>query len=71
MCAAARATARAVIERVRGGAEWEGSGAPRSPRRALGKFEYVVGTLWFGRAATTPPPPTKRLGVEEVLRRHE
>ena len=32
--------------------------------------EYVVGTLWFGRAATTPPPPAKRLGVEEVLRRH-
>ena len=29
--------------------------------------EYVVGTLWFGRAAT-PPPPAKRLGVEEVLR---
>ena len=32
--------------------------------------EYVVGTLWFGRAATTPPPPAKRLGVEGVLRRH-
>ena len=34
--------------------------------------EYVVGTIWFGQAAgDAPPPPRKKLALEEVLVRHE
>ena len=33
--------------------------------------EYVVGTIWFGTATKTPNAPTKRLGIEDVLIRHD
>jgi len=29
--------------------------------------EYVVGTVWFGKAAKLPPPPPKRLSVDDIL----
>ena len=32
--------------------------------------EYVVGTIWFGKAAKQPKSPPKRLGVNDVLVRH-
>jgi len=32
--------------------------------------EYVVGTIWFGKAAKKPDPPAKKLGTEDVLVRH-
>ena len=37
----------------------------------LSEDEYVVGTLWFGRAEKTPEAPKKRLSMEDVLIRHE
>lgn len=35
------------------------------------KNERVVGTLWFGTASATPPAPKKRLGVQDVVTRHD
>ena len=36
----------------------------------LPQSEYVVGTIWFGTAkGDPPPPPAKRLAVEDVLAR--
>ena len=32
--------------------------------------EEVVGTVWFGEAARTPPAPRKRLALDDVLTRH-
>ena len=38
----------------------------------LSASEYVVGTIWFGEAlGEAPPPPKKRLALEEVLLRHD
>ena len=37
----------------------------------LSSDEYVVGTLWFGAPATRPPPPTKKLSLEDVLIHHK
>ena len=37
----------------------------------LSEDEYVVGTLWFGRAEKTPEAPKKRLSMEDVLIRHD
>ena len=37
----------------------------------LSEDEYVVGTLWFGRAEKIPEAPKKRLSMEEVLIRHD
>jgi len=31
--------------------------------------EYVVGTIWFGTPLQTPPPPSKKRALEDVLRR--
>ena len=37
----------------------------------LPETEFVVGTIWFGEAAgEPPPPPTKRLSIDQVLSRH-
>ena len=34
--------------------------------------EYVVGTIWFGRAVGPPPPtPSKRLSIDDVLCIHD
>jgi nitroreductase len=38
----------------------------------LSAEEYVVGTIWFGEAVgDAPPPPQKRLKLEDVLSRHD
>ena len=29
--------------------------------------EFTVGTIWFGTPIRTPSPPTKRMGLEDVL----
>jgi len=33
--------------------------------------EYVIGTVWFGRAAAQPKAPRKRLSAEDLLSRHD
>lgn len=40
------------------------------PTVGLSEEEFVVGTIWFGKAGTTPAPPKKRLSLEDVLIRH-
>ena len=56
------------------GTKWTTGPVNFDPRFAgaagLPDDEYVVGTIWFGKAVTQPPPP-KKLGVEGVLTRHE
>jgi len=37
----------------------------------LPENEYVVGTLWFGKAAKFPQAPKKKLSIDDVLIRHE
>jgi nitroreductase len=36
----------------------------------LSDSEAVVGTIWFGKAATKPLPPKKRLSLDEVFLKH-
>mmetsp|Transcript_15727 Transcript_15727/g.45332 ORF Transcript_15727/g.45332 Transcript_15727/m.45332 type:complete len:248 (+) Transcript_15727:167-910(+) len=36
----------------------------------LSEDQYVVGTLWFGRAEKIPDAPKKRLAIEDILIRH-
>uniref|UniRef100_A0A7S1BVD2 Nitroreductase domain-containing protein n=1 Tax=Corethron hystrix TaxID=216773 RepID=A0A7S1BVD2_9STRA len=33
--------------------------------------EYVVGTIWFGKAARTPEPPPLKLTYDDVFTRHD
>ena len=37
----------------------------------LSEDEYVVGTLWFGKAEKIPEAPKKRLALNDVLIRHD
>lgn len=37
----------------------------------LPENEFVVGTMWFGKAAKNPEAPKKNLSVEDVLTRHD
>mmetsp|Transcript_4 Transcript_4/g.11 ORF Transcript_4/g.11 Transcript_4/m.11 type:complete len:259 (-) Transcript_4:186-962(-) len=37
----------------------------------LPENEFVVGTMWFGKAGKTPEAPKKRLSIEDVLTRHD
>ena len=55
------------------GTKWTSGPVNFDPRFAqaagLPDGEQVCGTLWFGTPDKVPPPPQKRMGVAEVLRR--
>ena len=58
------------------GTKWTSGAVNFDPRfgeaAGLAADEYVVGTIWFGEAdGELPPPPRKRLSMEEVLHRHD
>ena len=57
------------------GTKWTSGAVNFDPRFAaaagLPEDEYVVGTIWFGKAAAEPEAPQKRLTVEDVLCRHD
>lgn len=58
------------------GTKWTTGGVNFDPRfrQAAGvpEDEYVVGTIWFGQPAGRPAPkPTKKLGLDDVLTRHD
>ena len=57
------------------GTKWTSGAVNFDPRfrECIGfpEDEYVVGTIWFGKAAgSLPPSPRKKLSVDEVLIRH-
>jgi len=37
----------------------------------LSDNEYVVGTIWFGKAARVPPAPIKKLSMDDIFIKHD
>lgn len=57
------------------GTKWTTGPVNFDPRFAaaigLSEDERVVGTIWFGKAATVPSPPKKRKALADVLIKHK